>query len=88
MHQPVNRRCGRPRVLEYVLPFREGPTARDHHTPAFVPFCQERQSRLPLFVALVPFCSRLVCTGEYKSCDSVNVHDLVEVEQQPQRHVE
>jgi hypothetical protein len=41
-----------------------------------------------LFVVFVSLCSKRVRTGKYEPGDSVNKLDLVEVEQQPKRHVE
>jgi hypothetical protein len=46
------------------------------------------RARFAPFVAFVSFCSRVVRTGEEEPRDAVNQLDLMEVEHQPQRHVQ
>src|SRR5260370_1297611 len=53
MHQPVDRRGRRHRVLEDLLPLRERQVARHQHTPPLVPFRQQREQYLHLLPALL-----------------------------------
>src|SRR5260370_16778303 len=53
MHQLIDRRGRRHRVLEDLLPLRERQVAGHQHAPPFVPFRQQREQHLHLLPALL-----------------------------------
>src|SRR5581483_10913538 len=53
IHQPVDRRRRRHRVLEDRLPPRERQVARQQHTPPLVPLRQQREQYLHLLPRLL-----------------------------------
>ena len=53
VHQPIDRRRGRHRVLEDRLPTRKRQVAGQHHAASFISLCQEREEHLHLFSAVL-----------------------------------
>ena len=53
MHQAVDGRGGRQRVLENALPLRERKVAGQHDAAAFVAFCQQREQHFHFIPALL-----------------------------------
>src|SRR5208337_2157697 len=49
VHQAIDRRCGRHRVLEDRLPTRKRQVARQHHAPPFIALRQKGEQHLHLF---------------------------------------